>query len=137
MYTEGIIKRAKIIIGSTLIPIVGLIVLLVLKLKYNITTACPTFEIFGIYCPGCGGTRMAISLLHLEIYQAFRYNPFIFVTSPIMAVIYFWQSYEFIFKNRISIWLDKVLILYAILLMIFGVIRNIEIFSWLTPTIVK
>ena len=30
---------------------------------------------YGIYCPGCGGTRALIALMEGDPYQSLRYNP--------------------------------------------------------------
>ena len=36
------------------------------------------FHLFtGLYCPGCGGTRAAIHLLHGHIAASFQYHPFV------------------------------------------------------------
>ncbi len=35
---------------------------------------CPTKLLFGIDCPGCGGLRMAYSLLHGDFPAALHYN---------------------------------------------------------------
>ncbi|MGV9745615.1 DUF2752 domain-containing protein [Rhodococcus zopfii] len=35
---------------------------------------CPTRSLFGIWCPGCGSSRMLYSLLHLDVPSALRYN---------------------------------------------------------------
>ncbi len=35
---------------------------------------CPTYTIFGIYCPGCGISRMLYSLVHLDVPAALHYN---------------------------------------------------------------
>ncbi|WP_241665668.1 DUF2752 domain-containing protein [Prescottella subtropica] len=40
----------------------------------GVIPACPTKTLFGIDCPGCGGTRMLYSLLHLDISAALRFN---------------------------------------------------------------
>jgi hypothetical protein len=95
---------------------------------------CMLHAITGLNCPGCGGTRMLDSLLHFKFYQAFRYNPFIFVTSPILAVAYIYESIQYIKYCRTSKYIEYTLISYAIGLVIFGVIRNIWIFNWLSPT---
>lgn len=36
---------------------------------------CFVREIFGIYCPGCGGSRSLIALLRLDIAESFRCYP--------------------------------------------------------------
>ena len=35
---------------------------------------CPTRALFGVWCPGCGSSRMLYSLLHLDVPSALRYN---------------------------------------------------------------
>ena len=126
-------KRAiEIIILTSILSFICLVITLPKKIL-DFGLICPFYEILHLYCPGCGGTRMAVAILDGEFYQAFRYNPFAFTTAPFMGIIYIWQSYEYIFKNRLIAWLDKLLIIYAILLLIFGVIRNLSLFSYLAP----
>lgn len=36
--------------------------------------SCFWFDHFGVLCPGCGGTRALVSLLHLDFVQAFHFN---------------------------------------------------------------
>lgn len=36
---------------------------------------CPSRFLFGIPCPGCGGTRAIASLLRLDIAEYFQYHP--------------------------------------------------------------
>ena len=130
--TKRLIIALTISFGIT--AIVGIIV--VMKLVFNVGFVCTVHEVTGLNCPGCGATRMAIELIHMNIYQAFRYNPFIFVTAPIIFVVYAWQSAVYVKYNKFLKYLDKFLITYAILLLSFGIIRNIKIFSWLAPTVV-
>lgn len=114
-----------------------LILMIVLsKFYFDIGIVCPFHELFGWDCPGCGGTRMAVALLELDFYQAFRYNPFVFTTTPALVVVYVWQYIVYVKQNRLLKYLDAFLISYAIGLIIFGIIRNLSIFSWLAPTIV-
>ena len=53
----------------------------------NFYIPCIFKKITGFYCPGCGITRMFRSLLELNIYQAFRYNPLVFILL-ILGLIY-------------------------------------------------
>lgn len=39
---------------------------------------CLFYEISGIYCPGCGGTRSVKALLEGHIVECFFYHPFVF-----------------------------------------------------------
>ena len=131
------ILRRGILVGFVLL-IIGVLISLILysKIAFDIGVLCPLKEVMDIDCPGCGGTRMAVSLLKLELYQAFRYNPYVFVTIPILIFVVTKQSYEFIVYNRIIPWIDKFITLYTAGLAIFGIIRNIGPFIWLAPTVV-
>lgn len=56
---------------------------------------------FNITCPGCGMTRAYISLLHLEIRQAFAYNA-MFWSAPILLLLYLFDGK--LFKRK---WLNS------------------------------
>ena len=100
------------------------------KIHYN----CPWLYLFHVYCPGCGGMRMILSILHLDFYQAFRYNPFLFILFIlgliylIIMLIIYKKKKVFILPSR-NFW-----IFILILLVLFAVLRNFETFSYLIPT---
>ena len=129
-------KRAIIVAYPTILIALLILVIVYSKFSFDAGVICPVKEIFGWECPGCGGTRMAVAMLNLDFYQAFRYNPFMFITLPAIGIIYVTQTIKFILHNEVSNWLDKFLIAYAIMIVIYGIIRNIGIFSWLAPTVV-
>ena len=124
-----------VIISAFIAVLIGLIVWS--KFYIGVGVVCPFKEIFNWDCPGCGGTRMAVALLNLDFYQAFRYNPFVFVTIPIIAIVYVWQVIVYVKDNRLLKYLDVFLLAYSIALIIFGIIRNMDVFSYLAPTIVS
>ena len=45
---------------------------------------CVLYQYFGLYCPGCGGTRAFVSLLHGHILQSLWYHPLV----PYAALLY-------------------------------------------------
>ena len=45
---------------------------------------CLFWRFFGLYCPGCGGTRSVDALLHGHMLQALWYHPLV----PYMAGVY-------------------------------------------------
>lgn len=50
---------------------------------------CLFHIITGAYCPGCGGTRAVISLIHGNILKSILYHPFVFytvVTCPVLLL---------------------------------------------------
>ncbi len=45
---------------------------------------CPLYFTTGLYCPGCGSQRAIHALLHVDIVSAFRFNPLMVLTMPIL-----------------------------------------------------
>lgn len=103
---------------------------------FHIYLVCPFHEITGLHCPGCGVTRMIISMYKLDFYQAFRYNPLLFIFSPFILFLlinYIYCS----FKNKKSIYKKIPSLVWNILLVItilFWILRNI--IPYLAPTVV-
>lgn len=96
---------------------------------------CVFHKITTLWCPGCGISRMILSVLKLDIYAAFRCNPFLFVTLPLflMAVarkLWVYLKYESPINDK---WLDRCLLVYAAALVIFGILRNIPALDFLAP----
>ncbi len=48
---------------------------------------CPFLMLTGWQCPFCGGTRLGSALLHGDIASAFAYNPVVFVSLVLGAVV--------------------------------------------------
>ena len=126
------IKKKKII--SFLILFFITIIYCIINSFLNIGIPCLFHKITGLYCPGCGITRMISSIINFDFYQAFRYNPLIFILF-ILFIIYL------IIKLFVKILFNKnlkippiVLNIIIILLIIFGIMRNIDLFNYLSPT---
>ena len=80
----------------------------------------------GLQCPGCGISRMLASLIRLDFAAAFRYNPVILLTSPILLFAFIRSDIDYIRTGKSYIeryrflWIAELVILLA-----FGVIRNL------------
>lgn len=48
-----------------------------------ILPACPIHERLGVVCPGCGGTRAILALLHGDVSKAFHFNPLLVMILPV------------------------------------------------------
>ena len=121
---------------KNILLIIGFIVLLIgyIKILMLLNYKCIIHEVFGIYCPGCGGTRMIISFIHLDFYQAFRWNPLLFILL-IIGIIYLIIDIIVYFRKKVILVPNlKVWIGLVIILVIYMIIRNIDIFSYLIPT---
>jgi hypothetical protein len=53
--------------------------------RYGFYPRCPFFEVTGLLCPGCGGTRALATLLHGNIAGALRLNGFVVALLPFAA----------------------------------------------------
>ena len=95
---------------------------------------CPFHEYFHIWCAGCGGTRMIKSIFHLDFYQAFRYNPFLFVILIFGLCYFLIMIFIYRKKNVFVIPSFQTCIIFIVLLIIYMILRNISIFSYLIPT---
>ena len=122
-----------------LILFFGLLVMYYIFILNNITIPCLFNKITNLYCPGCGVTRMIISLLKLDFYQAFRYNQLIFIFLPFI----FFLLMDFLIKwpkgqnNYIYLKINnKIWIGLLIITLIFGILRNIPLFDYLKPVII-
>ena len=95
---------------------------------------CPIHYLFHIYCPGCGITRMIISIFKLNFYQAFRYNPYVFTLLVLFILYGIYALIRYIITKKrphISI---KLLVGIAISLIVYMILRNIPLFDFLAPT---
>lgn len=126
------IKHSKM--KLILILISFLIIYFILSELLDVGIPCLFYEITGYYCPGCGITRLLFSLLKLDFYQAFRYNPLIFILIIITGI---YLLVKFILKKFMNISIEIPNYVYYILLVIviiFGILRNIPMFDFLSPT---
>lgn len=113
--------------------IIVVILMAILLIHGKIAIACVFYEITGLYCPGCGITRSILSLIDGDIYQAFRYNPIIFIDIPLIMIT---SIIDFIYKDnkKVKKVTNVIYIMLLIITLVFGVLRNIPYFSFLAPT---
>lgn len=111
----------------------GVIYFLLTQLGFAIP--CIFHRITGFYCPGCGVTRMCINLVKLNIYDAFRSNPAVFIILPFLIIIFLKRTYSYVKYGTAAHekWMSAIEIISLIFLIIFGILRNIPAFSFLTP----
>ena len=99
---------------------------LVVVLCTNAGLPCIFYQLTGWQCPGCGMSRMVLSLVRLDPVSAFHYNPFFFITLPIVLfcllysdIVYIRKGVRTLGKMEIVLWIEVVLAL------AFGVVRNL------------
>ncbi len=107
---------------------------------YGIGFICVSRELTGLYCSGCGMTRAVLSLLKLDFYQAFRYNAFSVILIPILFFYFYGEVYAYCFneKNFIAQKIPMMFwVVIIVLMLIYGVLRNIPCFAFLAPTYIR
>ena len=63
--------------------------------QYHFYPVCLFHQTTGLLCPGCGGLRALHQLLHGHLAVAFRFNPMLVVSLPLVlwvGVRYGWQK---------------------------------------------
>jgi hypothetical protein len=118
--------KSRLLWGTSL-TVGGVFYLKVLSPVFHLSIPCPFHALTGLYCPGCGLTRVILSLMDFDIAQAFRFNSLIFLLLPIYGLYYVLR-----FKGYKK-YSDYVMIAMLVLTISFGVLRNIPMFAWLAP----
>ncbi len=96
--------------------------------------SCILYSLTGIYCPACGGTRAAFDLMHGDVAAAFARNP---AVPLLLVVVLVWVGYRVTYRRRhgtkapaVPSWVP---IAIAVSALVFGVLRNIPGWDWLSP----
>lgn len=90
----------------------------------GISIPCMFYKVTGLLCPGCGITRMILSIIKLDFVSAFFANQFIFVTIPFLLLeILFNKKIE---KTKFKKVNNILIIIYFLLLIVFGIARNLK-----------
>ena len=112
------------------------IIFLILDTIFKFHIPCVFESITGFYCPGCGVTRMLKSMLVFDFYQAFRYNPLLFIFTPFILILLFNYLYCY-YKKKESLFKKmpkSVCNILLVITIIYWILRNI--IPWLAPTVV-
>ena len=116
----------RLIIYSAVLLLVG-VAYAVFYTRTGIGIPCPLRFLTGLKCPGCGVTRMCISLLRGNFSAAWQYNPVLLCLLPlflflgIQSIISYLKSGRVAFSRRVNF------LIYCMIavLLIFFLVRNI------------
>lgn len=101
---------------------------------HNFYPVCLFHKLTGLNCPGCGSTRALYALLHGSFHVALRDNALLILS---MTVFVIWGARVMVKKLRGQTvafeWSSKILWAFLILSVVFGVLRNLPTFSFLSP----
>jgi len=126
--------NTKPIKTNCIMLLIGTIYLIWYRLTH-LGIPCVFHLVTGLYCPGCGISRMFLALSHFDFAEAFRYNCFVLILLPygvfiyvrhnvyaIMGKVYNYKKYHRYILNVI-----------LVLAIVFGIVRNIPYFYFLRP----
>ena len=118
-------RRNKVIRIALILFGIGALYALIIRLT-GIGIPCPIRRLTGTMCPGCGTTRMMMSILKLDFASAFRYNSAVFCMIPLMAATAARYSYVYIKTGKVRDRFADIAVWFMIgVLLVFGVVRNI------------
>lgn len=120
-------KRMKKIIVRDIIIALLLICYAVIVITTGKSIPCFIHLLTGLQCPGCGISRMLISMLYGGFRTAFSFHPFLFITWPVLLTLLLNADYRYIKQGRanLSSSMNLVAITYVVLLLVFSIWRNL------------
>lgn len=129
-------KRILITLAAAFFAAAALVYLYFTGEGEGVGIPCMFYQTTGFYCSGCGASRALRSILHLDFYQALRYNAIFILALPLLAA-YFGAlvlSYIRFGKDRISGKIPMKLVwVFIAAAVVYGILRNVPAFSFLAP----
>ncbi len=98
---------------------------------------CPFHALTGWYCPGCGISRLCLALLRLDFAAALQSNAAVFALLPVgTAVLCAWAvQYIRTGEQGLRRWQTVLVGGMIVVLLLFGLLRNLPAFSFLAPLV--
>lgn len=101
---------------------------------HNFYPVCLFHKLTGLNCPGCGATRSLYALLHGNFTLAFRDNALFVLALAALAARGLWFAAGFISGRPAGIFPPpKSLWIFLAAALVFGVLRNLPAFPFLSP----
>ena len=96
---------------------------------------CPFHAVTGLWCPGCGVSRMCLALLRLDFAAAWQWNPGLMLILPFLALLGGRAAVRYVRTGQTKPprWERAVMVLLAAFLVVYGVARNLPGLTWLAP----
>lgn len=134
MATTSKKRLFKLVLWAGLILGIGLAYALFCRLT-GLAVPCPLHLATGLWCPGCGVTRMSLSLLRLDLMAAWRANPGLLLLSPVLALLSLRLAARYVRTGaaRLTGRENALVWCMAVLMLAYGVIRNLPALAFLAP----
>ena len=125
-------KQSIWVSTSNLLVLVAIILLLVLLFVGNPYSEawflkCPLHTMTGWQCPLCGMQRQLHALMHGQIVEAWKLNPFLLFSYPYLVLLLMGQVSPRFRISRVGEWCyhNKVILTFVVMLIGWGVVRNL------------
>lgn len=119
-------KRLKKLLAScTIVLLAGLLYYLIIRIIGK-GLPCMFNLLTGLYCPGCGTTRMAMALMRLDFVTAFHYQPVVLCSLLPLGICFGTQGVRYIKTGdtKLSQWQNGILLVVIVALIVFCIYRN-------------
>lgn len=98
-----------------------------LAVRFFFAIPCMFKTLTGFKCPGCGITHMLVAELQLNFAQAYAANPALYLLQPVIGY-FIGKMYIYWFLDKRCRWSrgeNILLYVVAVILVVFGIIRNV------------
>jgi len=129
-------KRLIFVIAVFLILLLLLFIYIYLFENFKIAIPCVFHEITNLFCPGCGATRVIIALINFDFAVAIKQNIVLTFLFPLLAIYFLDKIVAWILRKKPKFADDIpnfVWYIFAIVLLLFGILRNLPYFDFLRP----
>lgn len=128
------IRIKKLTAAAVILIAVGVLYLIVNRYT-GFAVPCAFHLVTGLNCPGCGVSRMFISLFALDFKSAFKYNAAVMVTLPLLMYLLISLVIKYIRHGSVRPNKFQNLLIYFLIgfFLVFAVLRNIPAFDFLAP----
>ena len=121
-------RAKKVLAGMAVLIGIGIVYASICFVT-DIGIPCMFRQITGFKCPGCGVTHMCLALLQLDFKKAWQSNPAILCMLPLGLFLTIYTICTYIKKGCMpdKWWYNVIIWIMVSVLLIFGVVRNIEV----------
>ena len=93
----------------------------------HLALPCPFHAVTGLWCPGCGVTRMCLALLRLDISAAWQANAVLLVLLPFLGLLLAYRGVVYVRRGscHTAAWDNILLSTMIVVLLIWGIVRNV------------
>lgn len=122
--TKHRLKRLLLLAG--LILGIGLAYAVFVRLS-GLSIPCPFHAVTGLFCPGCGVTRMCLALLRLDFAAAWQATPVLLLLLPVLAALLLRQAVRYVKTGRSTLSRGESALVWgmAAVLLLWGIARNL------------